>query len=67
MKGIDMSEEEWKANVSDIARNDKKVERTTPAMYKLLSDVNGWGKEVASNQFIGKDITVNILQKNGRS
>jgi len=66
-RGKGMTEGEWEAEVAEAARKNKKLERTTPLMYKLYAEKKGWLRENSgSNQFIGKDITVNILQKNGR-
>lgn len=63
-KGQTMSEGEWEARVSEAARGDKKLNRTTPMMYKLYAEKKGWLKEQ-----VGKvethNIQVNILQQNG--
>lgn len=67
-KGQKMSEDEWEANVARICRNDTKINKTTAMMYKLYAEKKGWMKEEKQTMnFSGRDIRVNILQKNGEA
>lgn len=62
-----MSREEWEGGMYGIIRGDKKIQRTTPMMYKLIGEARGWFKEEGDGVGIrGQNVVVNILQQDGR-
>lgn len=62
-----MSREEWKGMMVSIVRGDRRLNSTTPYMFKLIGEANGWFEENKSPAMVFKDVRINILQSNGKA
>lgn len=61
-----MTREEWEAGMVGIVKDDKKVNRTTPMMYKLIGEARGWFEKESNIGISGRNVMVQILQADGR-